>query len=118
MDQETKSEPKNVRVGDWSFLEISSFNSGDIESDVLTAEFFTLMEDGRSALTTQEGEVIDLYFGLTQQRAMGLSGIAEHYGTSVDEARRIKNRALGKLRTYAGQHELKAYLPDLEQDPR
>ncbi|GAB1453972.1 sigma-70 family RNA polymerase sigma factor [Draconibacterium sp.] len=49
-------------------------------------------------LTDREAGVLTMSYGLNNTRALSLYDIAEHYGTSTERIRQIKNSALVKLR--------------------
>jgi len=65
----------------------------------LSAESVTLdIERALRRLTTREGEIVRLYYGLGRVRALTLDEIGQRFGLTRERVRQIKEQALCKLR--------------------
>lgn len=91
--------------------------------DVLTNEEipspdFTLMseslkreiERALSTLSEREAEVINLYFGLTNEHSLTLEEIGEKFNLTRERVRQIKEKAIRRLRHASRSKNLRAYL--------
>jgi len=63
-----------------------------------------------STLTTREGEVIKMYFGLGQKSALSLEEIGVRFDLTRERVRQIKEKAIRRLKQNSRSRMLKPYL--------
>jgi len=61
-------------------------------------------------LTPREAEVINLYFGLNQEKALTLEEIGARFNLTRERVRQIKEKAIRRLRHASRSRSLRAYL--------
>jgi RNA polymerase primary sigma factor len=61
-------------------------------------------------LTARESEVINLYFGLNQEKALTLEEIGARFNLTRERVRQIKEKAIRRLRHASRSKSLRAYL--------
>jgi len=66
----------------------------------------TLLE----TLTPREAEVINLYFGLSHEKALTLEEIGVRFNLTRERVRQIKEKAIRRLRHASRSKSLRAYL--------
>lgn len=69
------------------------------------------IERALNTLSAREAEVINLYFGLNQEKALILEEIGVKYNLTRERVRQIKNKALKKLRDKNQGKRLRAFVP-------
>ncbi|HWR83425.1 MAG TPA: sigma-70 family RNA polymerase sigma factor [Candidatus Deferrimicrobium sp.] len=62
------------------------------------------------SLTPREAEVINLYFGLNQEKALTLEEIGARFSLTRERVRQIKEKAIRRLRHASRSRSLRAYL--------
>ena len=62
------------------------------------------------SLTAREAEVINLYFGLNQEKALTLEEIGARFSLTRERVRQIKEKAIRRLRHASRSRSLRAYL--------
>ncbi len=62
------------------------------------------------SLTAREAEVINLYFGLSQEKALTLEEIGARFSLTRERVRQIKEKAIRRLRHASRSRSLRAYL--------
>lgn len=63
-----------------------------------------------NSLSPREAEVINLYFGLNQEKALTLEEIGARFGLTRERVRQIKEKAIKRLRHTSRSKSLRAYL--------
>ena len=62
------------------------------------------------SLTAREAEVINLYFGLSHEKALTLEEIGARFSLTRERVRQIKEKAIRRLRHASRSRSLRAYL--------
>jgi RNA polymerase primary sigma factor len=89
-----------------------------IQNDQQPSPDYTLMSDSLrreveralSTLTERESEVIKLYFGLNEEHPLTLEEIGEKFRLTRERVRRIKEKAIRRLRHASRSKNLRGYL--------
>jgi RNA polymerase primary sigma factor len=68
------------------------------------------IEKALETLTAREAEVINLYFGLNQEKALTLEEIGARFNLTRERVRQIKEKAIRRLRHASRSKSLRAYL--------
>ena len=68
------------------------------------------IEKSLETLTAREAEVINLYFGLNQEKALTLEEIGARFNLTRERVRQIKEKAIRRLRHASRSKSLRAYL--------
>ncbi len=68
------------------------------------------IEKALDSLTPREAEVINLYFGLNQEKALTLEEIGARFSLTRERVRQIKEKAIRRLRHASRSRSLRAYL--------
>ena len=68
------------------------------------------IERALDSLNPREAEVVNLYFGLTIEKALTLEEIGARFGLTRERVRQIKEKAIRRLRHASRSRSLKAYL--------
>lgn len=68
------------------------------------------IEKALDTLTPREAEVINLYFGLHQEKALTLEEIGARFSLTRERVRQIKEKAIRRLRHASRSRSLRAYL--------
>ena len=68
------------------------------------------IERALESLNPREAEVVNLYFGLTTEKALTLEEIGARFGLTRERVRQIKEKAIRRLRHASRSRSLKAYL--------
>jgi RNA polymerase primary sigma factor len=68
------------------------------------------IEKALETLTPREAEVINLYFGLNQEKALTLEEIGARFNLTRERVRQIKEKAIRRLRHASRSKSLRAYL--------
>ncbi len=68
------------------------------------------IERALDTLTPREAEVINLYFGLSHEKALTLEEIGARFGLTRERVRQIKEKAIRRLRHASRSRTLRAYL--------
>ena len=68
------------------------------------------IEKALDTLTPREAEVINLYFGLTQEKPLTLEEIGARFSLTRERVRQIKEKAIKRLRHASRSKSLRAYL--------
>jgi RNA polymerase primary sigma factor len=68
------------------------------------------IEKALMTLTPREAEVINLYFGLTYEKALTLEEIGARFALTRERVRQIKEKAIRRLRHASRSRSLRAYL--------
>jgi RNA polymerase primary sigma factor len=68
------------------------------------------IERALDSLNPREAEVVNLYFGLTTEKALTLEEIGARFGLTRERVRQIKEKAIRRLRHASRSRSLKAYL--------
>ncbi len=68
------------------------------------------IEKALDTLTPREAEVINLYFGLNQEKALTLEEIGARFSLTRERVRQIKEKAIRRLRHASRSRSLRAYL--------
>lgn len=68
------------------------------------------IERALDSLNPREAEVVDLYFGLSSEKALTLEEIGARFGLTRERVRQIKEKAIRRLRHASRSRSLKAYL--------
>jgi RNA polymerase primary sigma factor len=68
------------------------------------------IERALDSLTPREAEVINLYFGLSHEKALTLEEIGARFGLTRERVRQIKEKAIRRLRHASRSRSLRAYL--------
>jgi len=68
------------------------------------------IERSLSMLTPRQKEVICCVYGIGVDQPISLEELGERYGLTRERVRQIKDKALEKLKSYAGTHLLKEYM--------
>jgi len=68
------------------------------------------IEKALDTLTPRESEVINLYFGLTQEKPLTLEEIGARFSLTRERVRQIKEKAIKRLRHASRSKSLRAYL--------
>ena len=68
------------------------------------------IERALDSLTPREAEVINLYFGLSHEKALTLEEIGARFGLTRERVRQIKEKAIRRLRHASRSRTLRAYL--------
>ncbi|HLR76851.1 MAG TPA: RNA polymerase sigma factor RpoD/SigA [Balneolaceae bacterium] len=82
----------------------------DPDTDLMGESLKVEIERALSKLTTREGEVIRLYFGIGREHSLTLEEIGERFDLTRERVRQIKEKALRKLRHHNKSAALRAYL--------
>jgi len=82
----------------------------DPDKDLMGESLKVEIERALSKLTTREGEVIRLYFGIGREHSLTLEEIGERFDLTRERVRQIKEKALRKLRHHNRSTALRAYL--------
>ncbi len=82
----------------------------DPDKDLMGESLKVEIERALSKLTTREGEVIRLYFGIGREHSLTLEEIGERFDLTRERVRQIKEKALRKLRHHNKSAALRAYL--------
>jgi RNA polymerase primary sigma factor len=68
------------------------------------------IERALDSLNPREAEVVNLYFGLTTEKALTLEEIGARFGLTRERVRQIKEKAIRRLRHASRSKSLRAYL--------
>jgi RNA polymerase primary sigma factor len=68
------------------------------------------IERALDSLNPREAEVVNLYFGLTIEKALTLEEIGARFGLTRERVRQIKEKAIRRLRHASRSKSLRAYL--------
>jgi RNA polymerase primary sigma factor len=68
------------------------------------------IEKALDTLTPREAEVINLYFGLSSEKALTLEEIGARFNLTRERVRQIKEKAIRRLRHASRSRSLRAYL--------
>jgi RNA polymerase primary sigma factor len=68
------------------------------------------IEKALDTLTPREAEVINLYFGLNQEKPLTLEEIGARFSLTRERVRQIKEKAIRRLRHASRSKALRAYL--------
>jgi RNA polymerase primary sigma factor len=68
------------------------------------------IEKALDSLTPREAEVINLYFGLSHEKALTLEEIGARFSLTRERVRQIKEKAIRRLRHASRSRSLRAYL--------
>ncbi len=68
------------------------------------------IERALDSLNPREAEVVNLYFGLTIEKALTLEEIGARFGLTRERVRQIKEKAIRRLRHASRSRSLRAYL--------
>ncbi len=68
------------------------------------------IERALESLNPREAEVVNLYFGLTTEKALTLEEIGARFGLTRERVRQIKEKAIRRLRHASRSKSLRAYL--------
>jgi RNA polymerase primary sigma factor len=68
------------------------------------------IEKALETLTPRESEVINLYFGLSHEKALTLEEIGARFSLTRERVRQIKEKAIRRLRHASRSRSLRAYL--------
>ncbi len=82
----------------------------DTDSIVMKESLNKDIKDVLATLSEQEREIIYMYFGLGQSRPLTLDEIAEKNNITRERVRKIKERALNRLRNNEKTQKLAKYL--------
>lgn len=82
----------------------------DPDFDLMGESLKVEIERALSKLTSREGEVIRLYFGIGREHSLTLEEIGERFDLTRERVRQIKEKALRKLRHHNKSAALRAYL--------
>lgn len=82
----------------------------DPDNDLMGESLKVEIERALSKLTTREGEVVRLYFGIGREHSLTLEEIGERFELTRERVRQIKEKALRKLRHHNRSTALRAYL--------
>ena len=77
---------------------------------LLSASLRVEIEKALDSLTPREAEVINLYFGLNQEKALTLEEIGARFSLTRERVRQIKEKAIRRLRHASRSRSLRAYL--------
>ena len=77
---------------------------------LLTESLKLEIERALDTLSPREAEVINLYFGLSQEKALTLEEIGARFSLTRERVRQIKEKAIRRLRHASRSKSLRAYL--------
>jgi RNA polymerase primary sigma factor len=77
---------------------------------LLTESLRLEIERALDTLSPREAEVINLYFGLSQEKALTLEEIGARFNLTRERVRQIKEKAIRRLRHASRSKSLRAYL--------
>jgi RNA polymerase primary sigma factor len=77
---------------------------------LLTESLRLEIERALDSLSPREAEVINLYFGLSQEKALTLEEIGARFSLTRERVRQIKEKAIRRLRHASRSKSLRAYL--------
>jgi len=77
---------------------------------LLTESLRLEIERALDTLSPREAEVINLYFGLSQEKALTLEEIGARFSLTRERVRQIKEKAIRRLRHASRSKSLRAYL--------
>ena len=77
---------------------------------LLTESLRLEIERALDSLSLREAEVINLYFGLSQEKALTLEEIGARFNLTRERVRQIKEKAIRRLRHASRSKSLRAYL--------
>jgi len=80
------------------------------DEDLLTESLKVEIERALDSLSAREAEVINLYFGLSQEKALTLEEIGTRFNLTRERVRQIKEKAIRRLRHASRSKSLRAYL--------
>jgi len=80
------------------------------DEDLLTESLKVEIERALGSLSAREAEVINLYFGLSQEKALTLEEIGTRFNLTRERVRQIKEKAIRRLRHASRSKSLRAYL--------
>lgn len=96
----------NEMIGDNIFLEDIIGHSDDIERDIIRndqlEEMYKLLEN---ILTIREKEILELRYGLNNQRVHTLKEIGEKLNITRERVRQIEKKAITRLKKYLGDYK-------------
>jgi len=99
-------EGEDLKVGDLYANENSPSTDNELMEESLQIE----LERSLSVLSTQEREVLELYFGIGQSYSFSLKDIAERFSLTQERVRQIREKALNRLRSKSRNRLLRQYL--------
>ncbi|MCK4222619.1 MAG: sigma-70 family RNA polymerase sigma factor, partial [Dehalococcoidia bacterium] len=80
------------------------------DEDCLCQSLRVEIEKALDSLTAREAEVINLYFGLSYEKALTLEEIGARFSLTRERVRQIKEKAIRRLRHASRSRSLRAYL--------
>ena len=80
------------------------------DSSLISESLRREVERALSTLTTREGDVVRLYFGLAGEQPMTLEEIGERFDLTRERVRQIKEKAIRRLKHTSRSKILKTYL--------
>jgi RNA polymerase primary sigma factor len=80
------------------------------DEELLSSSLKVEIEKALDSLTAREAEVINLYFGLSHDKALTLEEIGARFSLTRERVRQIKEKAIRRLRHASRSRSLRAYL--------
>jgi RNA polymerase primary sigma factor len=80
------------------------------EKELLMESLRKEIDRSLSTLTSREGEVVKMYFGLGQKTPLTLEEIGERFDLTRERVRQIKEKAIRRLKHTSRSRMLKTYL--------
>ena len=107
-----RGEDKEVNINQVQLL-LAIFGSGlQFKGMTEDKDLTQTIEKVLDTLSPREAEVINLYFGLYQKKALTLEEIGLRFNLSRERVRQIKEKAIRRLRHASRVDFLKSYLED------
>jgi RNA polymerase primary sigma factor len=89
---------------------LSDVNESKPDAVLMSDSLAVEVQRALSTLTIREADVLALYFGLNNAKAMSLEEIGAHYSLTRERVRQIKDKATRRLRHVTRSGNLKTYL--------
>jgi RNA polymerase primary sigma factor len=111
LDMPVGDDREGAKLGD--FVEDQTTPSP--EDQVIKTLLKKQVRDALALLRPQERQVMELRFGINDDRDRTLEEVGQHFGFTRERARQIEARALKELRGQSCFHKLKDYIEWLEE---